>query len=144
VCSVRVRPWHPEKELPFISQHINEPVFLGDGNFAMSPRRPTTGGSIREVVGMSACSRPTSPFHLSTLAATRPPRLRQYPHPRIAGRIVLAVEVRWRATDYQRSWTRGSWILINPRRGVKLRGAKSGRNDIRTGGELQRQDRSVH
>lgn len=46
-----MRPWHPEKELPFVSQHVNQPFFLGDGNFANSPRKPAGGGSLKEVVG---------------------------------------------------------------------------------------------
>ncbi|ORX36676.1 P-loop containing nucleoside triphosphate hydrolase protein [Kockovaella imperatae] len=49
IC-VRVRPWHPEKEQPFVVQPAQQAFFLGDGNFAMSPRRPTTSGSLREVV----------------------------------------------------------------------------------------------
>ncbi|ORY34049.1 kinesin motor domain-domain-containing protein [Naematelia encephala] len=49
IC-VRVRPWHAEKELPYITQKSNEVVFLGDGNFAVSPRKPVPIGSLREVV----------------------------------------------------------------------------------------------
>lgn len=49
---VRVRPWHPTKELPHLSGTSHQPVFLGDGNFAASPMKAASGG-IREVVGES-------------------------------------------------------------------------------------------
>ena len=48
--TVRVRPWHPEKEIPFITQPSHQTFFLGDGNFGCSPRKPPAG-SLRGVVG---------------------------------------------------------------------------------------------
>lgn len=50
---VRPRPWHPEKELPFLAQHVNTPFFLGGGNFAAAPRKPAPNGALREIVGES-------------------------------------------------------------------------------------------
>ncbi|RXK36424.1 hypothetical protein M231_06326 [Tremella mesenterica] len=47
--AVRVRPWHPIKEQPFVTQITRQNIFQGDGNFAISPRKPITG-SLREVV----------------------------------------------------------------------------------------------
>ncbi|WVQ82358.1 hypothetical protein IAT38_004486 [Cryptococcus sp. DSM 104549] len=48
--AVRVRPWHPEKELPFVQRPSSQPFFHGDGNFGQSPNKPVTAGSLREVV----------------------------------------------------------------------------------------------
>ncbi|KAI9639834.1 P-loop containing nucleoside triphosphate hydrolase protein [Dioszegia hungarica] len=47
---VRVRPFHAEREQPFLSRPITQHYFLGDGNFASSPRRPISAGSIRQVI----------------------------------------------------------------------------------------------
>ncbi|ODO08830.1 kinesin [Cryptococcus wingfieldii CBS 7118] len=48
--AVRVRPWHPEKELPFVQKATPQPFFQGDGNFGQSPAKVATQGSLREVV----------------------------------------------------------------------------------------------
>ncbi|WWD17312.1 hypothetical protein CI109_101752 [Kwoniella shandongensis] len=48
--AVRVRPWHPEKELPFVQRQITQPFFHGDGNFSVSPQKPVAQGALREVV----------------------------------------------------------------------------------------------
>lgn len=47
---VRPRPWHPEKEAPFLAQHVDTPFFLGEGNFAQ-PKKAPANGSLREIVG---------------------------------------------------------------------------------------------
>ncbi|XAO23768.1 hypothetical protein I312_102548 [Cryptococcus bacillisporus CA1280] len=47
--AVRVRPWHPEKELPFVQRPSTQPFFQGDGNFGQLPPKPAAG-SLREVV----------------------------------------------------------------------------------------------
>jgi len=48
---VRVRPWHPEKELPYVAAPAQpQQLFLGEGAFVNSPRKPA-GGSVREVIG---------------------------------------------------------------------------------------------
>ncbi|WVO16278.1 hypothetical protein L204_103953 [Cryptococcus depauperatus] len=47
--AVRVRPWHPEKELPFVQKPSSQPFFQGDGNFGQSSARSAVG-SLREVV----------------------------------------------------------------------------------------------
>ncbi|WVQ72579.1 hypothetical protein IAR50_002137 [Cryptococcus sp. DSM 104548] len=48
--AVRVRPWHPEKEFPFVRKATPQPFFQGDGNFGQSPAKLATQGSLREVV----------------------------------------------------------------------------------------------
>ncbi|AAW41432.1 conserved hypothetical protein [Cryptococcus deneoformans JEC21] len=47
--AVRVRPWHPEKELPFVQRPSTQPFFQGDGNFGQLPQK-AAAGSLREVV----------------------------------------------------------------------------------------------
>ncbi|OXG97716.1 kinesin [Cryptococcus neoformans A2-102-5] len=47
--AVRVRPWHPEKELPFVQRPSTQPFFQGDGNFGQLPPK-AAAGSLREVV----------------------------------------------------------------------------------------------
>jgi kinesin family protein 18/19 len=46
-----VRPFHPEKEEPFVIRALPQPFFMGDGNFAASPRKAVSSGSIRQVIG---------------------------------------------------------------------------------------------
>ncbi|WWC70214.1 uncharacterized protein I206_104164 [Kwoniella pini CBS 10737] len=48
--AVRCRPWHPTKELPFISQPSNQPYFYGDGNMGATSTKPVAPGALRNVV----------------------------------------------------------------------------------------------
>ncbi|WWC61865.1 uncharacterized protein I303_104450 [Kwoniella dejecticola CBS 10117] len=48
--AVRCRPWHPTKELPFITQPSNQPYFYGDGNMGTSSAKPAAPGALRNVV----------------------------------------------------------------------------------------------
>lgn len=49
--SVRPRPWHPERELPYIAKDDDQPFFLGGGNFGTVKKAPVGGGALREIVG---------------------------------------------------------------------------------------------